>query len=173
MVYNVHSLYHLTDDALKFGPLDRISAFPFENSMQYLLKMLRGKNNYHLQQVVNRIYERNSIGIVSNPVHSATLPSVKVSTKPGDNCFLTTTGEVVIIKDLMNETFKYRVCETRALKDYPCDSTDLSIFKIDGYGQLQTGQVSMLKRKCVIVPAKNSASSIEFFCFPHTFELNS
>ena len=31
VVYNVHSLIHLADNASTFGPLDNISCFPFEN----------------------------------------------------------------------------------------------------------------------------------------------
>jgi len=54
LVYNVHSLVHLADDAYKFGSLDNVSAFPFENAMQQLLRYLRGKNDKHLQQVVKK-----------------------------------------------------------------------------------------------------------------------
>ena len=36
--YNVHSLIHLGDDARKYGCLDNISAFPFENFLQGLKK---------------------------------------------------------------------------------------------------------------------------------------
>ncbi|KAG8175775.1 hypothetical protein JTE90_029260 [Oedothorax gibbosus] len=56
-VYNVHSLLHLPDDALEFGPLHTFSAFPFENHMQSLKAMIRKKNQY-LQQVVKRTIER-------------------------------------------------------------------------------------------------------------------
>lgn len=31
MVYNVHSLIHLTADVDRFGPLDAFSAFKYEN----------------------------------------------------------------------------------------------------------------------------------------------
>ena len=34
VVYNVHNLLHIADDAQKFGHLDSCSAFPFENFMQ-------------------------------------------------------------------------------------------------------------------------------------------
>lgn len=32
LVYNVHSLCHLTDDVQRYGPLDNFSAFPFESN---------------------------------------------------------------------------------------------------------------------------------------------
>lgn len=34
IVYNVHGLIHLADDAHKFGPLDNVSSFPFENTLK-------------------------------------------------------------------------------------------------------------------------------------------
>ena len=42
-VYNVHCLIHLPDDAKIHGTLDNISAFPFENYLQQIKKMVRGK----------------------------------------------------------------------------------------------------------------------------------
>ena len=56
LVYNVHSCIHLCDDAKKFGSLENISAFPFENFLGKLKRMCR-KPNQPLQQIVNRISE--------------------------------------------------------------------------------------------------------------------
>lgn len=59
LVYNIHSLSHLTDDVRKFGSIDKISAFPFENYLGTLKKLLR-KPNAVLSQVINRIFEMKS-----------------------------------------------------------------------------------------------------------------
>ncbi|XP_070191797.1 uncharacterized protein [Littorina saxatilis] len=40
LVYNVHGLVHLADDVKTFGPLDRYSAFPFENFLCSLKSLL-------------------------------------------------------------------------------------------------------------------------------------
>ncbi len=56
MSYNVHSLIHLADDVSKFGPLDHFSAFPFENHLQSIKKLLR-KHDKPLPQVIRRIQE--------------------------------------------------------------------------------------------------------------------
>ena len=57
VVYNVHNLVHLADDARKFGSLDNVSAFPFETFLNKLKKMVRRPQN-PVAQIVNRIGER-------------------------------------------------------------------------------------------------------------------
>ena len=62
--YNVHSLIHLREDVKKFGPLDSFSAFPFENYLGKLKKMVR-KPNCVLEQVIRRLTEQ--FNLVSGP----------------------------------------------------------------------------------------------------------
>ena len=57
-VYNVHALIHLANDCKKFGCLNNFSAFPFENFLQSLKKLVR-KSELPLQQVVKRLDEQN------------------------------------------------------------------------------------------------------------------
>jgi len=57
--HNTHNLLHLCDDVKKFGSLQEFSAFPFENYMQSILKMIR-KNDKPLEQIVCRIREQNN-----------------------------------------------------------------------------------------------------------------
>jgi len=58
--HNVHSLLHISDDYLNFGSLDNISAFPFENYMKSLKKMIR-KHDKPLQQIIKRYYEQKNV----------------------------------------------------------------------------------------------------------------
>jgi hypothetical protein len=55
--FNVHCLIHLCDDVMRFGSLPNFSAYPFENYLQSLKKLLR-KSNQALQQVIKRLMER-------------------------------------------------------------------------------------------------------------------
>lgn len=55
--YNIHGLLHLVEDALRFGPLDSYSAFPYESSMVNFRKMCR-KPHLSLQQIAARRAEQ-------------------------------------------------------------------------------------------------------------------
>lgn len=57
IVYNVHNLVHIADDAARFGALDNISAFPFESFLGRLKKMVRRPQN-PVAQIVDRICEK-------------------------------------------------------------------------------------------------------------------
>ena len=56
LVYNVHSLIHIPDDARKYGCLNNISAFIFENYLKDVKKMVR-KQHQVVAQVVRRVLE--------------------------------------------------------------------------------------------------------------------
>lgn len=56
LVYNVHILCHLADDVNRFGPLDMFSAFPFENFLGQLKRLVKSPNK-SLQQVCRRLHE--------------------------------------------------------------------------------------------------------------------
>jgi hypothetical protein len=57
LVYNVHALVHLAADVKRFGCLDSFSAFPFENQLQTLKRLVR-KSATPLSQIIRRISER-------------------------------------------------------------------------------------------------------------------
>ncbi|KYM98121.1 hypothetical protein ALC62_11183, partial [Cyphomyrmex costatus] len=57
LVYNVHILCHLTNDAEIYGSLDNCSCFPFENNLGSLKKLIKSSRK-PLEQVCRRIHER-------------------------------------------------------------------------------------------------------------------
>lgn len=60
LVYNVHSLVHLSQDVKVHGNLDLISGFPYENFLGQLKKMVRGPCNA-LTQVIRRLSEMDHV----------------------------------------------------------------------------------------------------------------
>lgn len=56
VVYNVHQLIHLADEALRFGSLDTVCSFPFESQL-YQFKLMKRRPNAVLKQLVARISE--------------------------------------------------------------------------------------------------------------------
>lgn len=62
VVYNVHNLIHLVNDVRRFGPLDRFSAFPFENHLQSLKRLVR-KPKFPLVQVIRRLHEQDIVHV--------------------------------------------------------------------------------------------------------------
>ena len=73
MVYNIHNLIHLPDDVCKYGYIDKFSAFPFENYLGMLKRLLR-KPNCILSQIVNRIHEKKCC---TSAKQETTFPFVK------------------------------------------------------------------------------------------------
>lgn len=54
--HNVHNLIHLVSDVKTFGPLDKFSAFLFENYM-HTIKMMVKTSNKPLSQFIKRVNE--------------------------------------------------------------------------------------------------------------------
>lgn len=61
--YNVHNLIHLPLDCITWGSLESFSAFPFENYLGSIKRLLR-KCHKPLQQIVKRIQELSNSKIV-------------------------------------------------------------------------------------------------------------
>ncbi|XP_043476068.1 uncharacterized protein LOC122507432 [Leptopilina heterotoma] len=58
---NIHNLLHICQDVKKYGPLDRFSAFRFENHMSSIKRMIR-KGDKPLEQIARRYHEKEIAG---------------------------------------------------------------------------------------------------------------
>jgi len=113
VIYNVHALLHISDDAIKFGSLDNVSAFPFENHLQFLKSTIRGKSLF-IEQVVKRVQEQENckfikerstpklgpVGIKSRFIRRYFLEKFSVSSKLGDNCFVAVGGDISLVQQI-------------------------------------------------------------------------
>jgi hypothetical protein len=188
LVYNVHSLIHLHCDAKNFGSLDNVSAFPFENYMQSLKRMLRAKNA-PLQQVIGRVLEKESeeSTLTINPSTECKLieqcgrvsvlcNGIKVSNSRGDNCFRTMNGRVILINDIITRSKKLFVKghefeSTEDLPDFPCPSSKLDIFAVKNLSkEICTVRLDELITKCVLLPV-DAEEHLTYYCFPYSHKM--
>ncbi|XP_072375756.1 uncharacterized protein [Diabrotica undecimpunctata] len=72
LVYNIHYLCHLSDDVLHYGPLDQFSAFPFENALNQIKRLVKSTTN-PLAQICNRLIEANSVILEPNEIKKTQL----------------------------------------------------------------------------------------------------
>lgn len=152
ITYNMHSLVHLNEDVKNLGPLDTFSAFPFENYLQELKRMLL-KSNQPLQQVCKRSFERKQTVIKCHKptrmfrkkfikdrlngtnYSQITCPSYKLSDKSKDFCILLNSNKIVVTSSFTKENgipyiigFEFIVMEDFFTK--PFKSSIISVYKV-------------------------------------------
>lgn len=82
MVYNVHSLLHLSSDAMHYGCLDKCSCFPFENHLSTIKHYIRS-GKAPIVQLSQRLEELYSLDR-QEPVSKKT---ANISYKPPNDYF--------------------------------------------------------------------------------------
>lgn len=182
--HNVHHLLHICDDAEKFGTLQEFSAFPFENYLQSILKMIR-KNNKELEQIVCRISERNycisrNLKVRHNepeflnphcngPLinsHNCNQFSKVVFKQfilkiyEPDNCCRLKDGNIIVIRNFVvnNEGSVVIGNKYRTLIDFytaPCESSKLDIYLVSDIGNLESWDLKQIANKCMKLKFKN------------------
>lgn len=152
--HNVHSLLHVVDDYVKYGPLDNCSCFPFENYMKVLKKMIR-KHEKPLEQIINRYNEISNNDKIKFTNHDHNTFTVQ---KP--NCFvLTFGGEIVQIDELLlnataivGRTFNSK----EDMFEKPIQSSKLDIFIVNNLSKnTQQWAISDIKKKMMIFSINN------------------
>lgn len=126
-VYNVHSLPHIVDDALKYGSLNEISAFKFENFMQELKKRVRSSQN-PVAQVVKRMSERSTAGSNIKPSKKCRT-NLKANGK--NSFFFNVNGDLCITQHVGPNYLDCKVISTRQMEPFyrqPVDSRRLGIY---------------------------------------------
>lgn len=184
LAYNVHSLIHLAQDARRFGPLDNVSCFPFENFLGKLKKMVKRPQN-PVQQIVRRVNERHKVRrrkcTDANEKHYRCHPTGPVpsgyenclpykdyrdkdtfiSCSAGNNCF-EHSGRVALVKNILQSPSgrTYVVCQYfdkyKPFFDHPLDSSCLGIKMVSGLtDQLQVLSVTDVARKIILLPFRD------------------
>ena len=123
----MHDLLHIVDDYARFGPLDHVFCFSFENFLEKLKKMV-GKSSNPIDQICRQIEEDNICGIKKNILENklprqmqhfeGPLPSgyesfsqfkkysssnIFLSSLPGNNCFCSD-GSICVIRNIISSS---------------------------------------------------------------------
>ena len=191
MSHNVHNLLHLTEDVRNHGPVHEFSAFPFENFLQSILKLIR-KNDKPLQQIVKRYGERqinteqkknvlkqtpyfkniHENGPLVHSIHfteqyqAVVFPSFLLKNEPPNNCCCLKGGQIVLIFNFgINESGSYflgkKYINKTSVYTSPCNSSDLDIFKVGTLSDIETFNIEDIAYKCIHLDLED-----EYFVFP-------
>ena len=136
--YNVHSLVHVVDDYIKFGSLDNVSCFDFEN---YLGKIIKGRltgRNRVLEQITKHVTVENN-----NPAHSFSSRITKHSFSlskgetikkydfsKNDSCILLKTGDIALVRAFKSDSIDIEYLIKDNFFNIPVNSNELGIFKV-------------------------------------------
>jgi len=190
MVYNVHALVHLADDVQRLGSVDEFSAFPFENALGGLKKLIR-KPSCVLQQIVSRLSEKvhhssrtvpNAVSFVGKKQHNiGPVPhgifNVKqysdlymdkfyLSLSTGDSCVAKADGRPCLIRNILySESAFLLVVEYFSVAedffDSPLPSSSLNVFRVSHLaGSYQTLQADQISYKFVCLPSDQVESFV-------------
>ena len=180
LVYNVHNLCHLADDCKKYGALDNISAFPFENHLKSIKRLVRNGHN-PLQQISRRYSEMRNLELpgTTKPNRRSVASLMlgrefSISTSQRDRNLLLY-GEIVVCYDKLNcddsgqlITFEGRRFEcSRPLYTYPTSSSMLDIYLVGRLSNtVEKWQACAVQAKCMLL-----SHGSEAVCIPlqHTF----
>ncbi|EZA48537.1 hypothetical protein X777_13718 [Ooceraea biroi] len=156
--YITHCLLHLVDDVRRFGSLNELSMFPYENNMTYFRKVCR-KPHQHLQQIINRRFEKfqvpQNINIteevmrstrpwVSPVVFNAPLDSrqfqildtgkFRISVKNQDNTIILQNSKIYLVQSIILSREHYQLavkefCRVEDFFDVGLPSSSLGVFR--------------------------------------------
>lgn len=154
LVYNVHMLTHICDDVKKYGPLDQISAFPFENYLGQLKKLIKSPKN-PLVQIFNRLSEINAS---SHPQKETDWEILVMLEHMSGPLLLNNTNNYKQYKKLLFKNTTFSVL-THSRADAYCIIDDVTIIQIENIlTDIQGNQIFLLGKKMLLVSP--------FFCEP-------
>ena len=140
-------------------PLDEISSFSFKNYLQVLKKFVRKSQN-PLSQVAKRVAELEEHAL-SGSYHKVIRTKYSVNKK--DSWFLLTSGDFVLIEEIINEDLflchVYKKHNFQNLFTVRCESKLFNIVYVpsclNAQGKLEETSNRLFLRKAVSVPYKN------------------
>ena len=190
LVYNVHSLVHITDDVQNFGALDAVSCFPFENHLRIIKKSIRS-SFLPFQQIIGRLSEmqhlkqskstgptphcssEHSSGPVADYLsdcqqfRTVVTKDFKLSSSCRDSCILTENRSVGIVRNILRNNAGDILLvltlygNTESLYTYPISSSQIDVYSVaDMQMSFTVVPLSQVFRKCVRLPLDKSRFAV-------------
>lgn len=191
---NIHNLLHLVEEVRKYGILQNFNAYPFENKLYSIKKMVR-QGNKALQQVAKRINERALVDMDKLTNNIQNYPMIKktkrgepggvlhletfiLSPKKQDKWFLTNDNKVVEFvsvcykvnekQEQVIEIHGYNIENTVDAFEEPLKSSYLNIYKCDNRQLKKSMNVFVIANvKCKLVSIQFN-TNIFFIPLLHT-----
>ncbi|XP_064474126.1 uncharacterized protein LOC135388473 [Ornithodoros turicata] len=144
LVYNVHTLSHLAEDCLTHGALDCFSAFPFENFLGKLKRILRSGNK-PLSQISRRL---------SEGVHVHSAKQVRKQVRIG-SCYIVNGSVPVCVDKVNGATVEAHVLNGKSdFFSVPLSLSQIDIYLCSRSTSSRTFALQAIQRalECVCVP---------------------
>lgn len=181
LVFTFHCLLHLPEQALLHGILDNVTAYPFENYMRTLLKMIRRPKDPLPQlfrgfvvrsQFLNSLYpETSAIQKFPQFVHpyEVDLPfncstafrgihfrDFKLLEKYPDNCCYMNDGSIIFIEHITIKDGKPAIIGKtfsglKCFPNYPGNSQELGLYVSAGFSDINIFPVNEISKKAVVL----------------------
>ena len=183
-IYTLHSRVHICDDVRQFGELDSYSAFPFENALGAIKKMLRSAI-LPLQQLCRRLSEKNpasfalrmstslqpklfqqprsgpTLGIAGDECKQVTYGCYTYSASNSDGCTLLHNDKIILICNIVaSDNIMVVIGQVfnsmKRFYSYPCDSRDLKVYRVAQLSdRFYSFPLSYVVKKCILLPHKD------------------
>jgi hypothetical protein len=158
VVYNIHSLKHLADDARHMKcSLNSVSAFPFENHLQVIKRLVRTAKN-PIVQVVKRLHEIEVAGVQHHNKQYTCLSYISTNTRNG--CLLLTNEDFAFVVEKRDGA--KLVCDiirqssADSFFSDPCDSKLFNIVYVKNFETIRKTrrlvEADEVSRKVVCLP---------------------
>lgn len=179
--YCIHSLIHITDDIERYGVLDNFSAFPGESNLASIKRMLRGGYK-PLQQIVKRIYERESVEMIVEAIpqkfglhkNILTLKDLRLDSSEKNRWILTKDFCVFKINTFSQVDNKIQIHGSRIdkktlkdLYDVPIKSSKLSIY-VSKLDKKEEATINLDEIYCKMFKIQVSTDDFALFPLSHS-----
>ena len=148
VTYNVHCLTHMADIAEMYGSLQNCTAYPFENNMSKIKRIIRGPTK-PLVQVARRLAEMDR-----NHGNVAKKSTIRRPRK--HECYKLTNGKYCTINTVHMQQDRV-LCEVYSKSDSyfmsPCISKDVGILKVNNRDtDMVYCNIEDLESKAILIP---------------------